>query len=75
MSVTVEHVTEYPNLRKLDVCVTCNGPKDAGCVLCWPCYRAKLRDGADLMTTIHLEACERMARAGKRPTQAQMAGW
>lgn len=37
---------DHPHLRQSAICPLCSGPKDAGLVACWHCYRRYgLRDG------------------------------
>ena len=37
---------DYPHVRSSIVCPLCHGHKEAGLLVCWPCYRAwGLRDG------------------------------
>ena len=38
MSAT--YTLDYPRLRKSTECPLCKTPKDAGPIVCWPCYRA-----------------------------------
>jgi hypothetical protein len=37
---------DYPHIRASTACPLCQGRKEVGLVVCWPCYRAwGLRDG------------------------------
>ena len=30
---------DYPNIRRSTACPCCSRVKEAGCIVCWPCYR------------------------------------
>jgi len=35
-----QYPDDYPHVRASSYCVGCEGTKEAGLVLCWPCWRA-----------------------------------
>jgi hypothetical protein len=53
---------DYPHVRSSTACPLCQGRKEVGLVVCWPCYRARcLRDG-----NAEAEAMIERAEAGLR---------
>lgn len=58
---------DYPNLRSLDWCALCDGAKDIGNVVCWPCWRAfNFRNGVHPEIEHLLKVTESMARSAFR---------
>lgn len=68
MTVAVT-TTDYPSLRRLASCPCCKRVKQAGCIVCWPCYRLHgFKYGADK----HIEVALRAAEIAARPAPK---GW
>lgn len=36
-------MSDHPNMRSLDICIVCRGPKDQGLVICWACHKKQKR--------------------------------
>ncbi len=34
-----DNLIDHPLVRASATCPICEGPKDSGLVICWPCYR------------------------------------
>jgi hypothetical protein len=60
---------DHPRVRASCTCPLCDGPKDAGLVTCWSCYRGhNLRNGMDTADQLMIDMAE------KNPTRHRAIG-
>ena len=55
---------DHEHVRRSFTCIRCNGIKDTGLLLCWPCHRAEKRDhdgGYSIEIEVALEVAESRA--------------